>query len=518
MSYSVAGSGFVAEAGDEIGAFRHNFALRSAGSGQLTEGRLDVQDFGHEGNGFWLQGPGVEVADNVAAGQRNSGFLYFTRGLQQDGLGTVRFPATNLPDPSIAGGAESMAVGDVPIRLFRHNYAFASGDGFEAWFNLVDAIHAARSVVDGFTTWGNRSAVGMLLPYSRHLTLRNVRALGDLRTPAGVGIARNDVTGDVEVLNPRVEGFAVGVGVPRRGDNVVHGGLLNNVQNVQVTDANEPGRSVRVSAVRFGRLSPAALAGRRQYDLFVKSAGLSPDAKDLARVFSDDMIRIDGREAFRPEQAAAFVPYTAGDPATPAYVPPELIGKTNRQLWDAYGLAVNGAVASAGAAPPGRIRSNVALGAPVAHSPDAVLHSRKYTNRLQGYQLAYAPQVGGATVRETVATSLRPGWNLFTRTVDGRRRTLFVFGDLTPPTILQARRLAINPLALVRGFTVQEPVLDDSIGKTLVTKTFTDLPSRPVQTRPDGSRFILLDFRTSDLAGNPATSMLELNLDPSAPM
>jgi hypothetical protein len=66
--------------------------------------------------------------------------------------------------------------------------------------------------------------------------------------------------------------------------------------------------------------------------------------------------------------------------------------------------------------------------------------------------------------------------------------------------------------------TVQEPVLDDSIGKTLVTKTFTDLLSRPVQTRADGSRFITLDFRTSDLAGNPADSVLELNLDPSAPM
>ena len=28
---------------------------------------------------------------------------------------------------------------------------------------------------------------------------------------------------------------------------------------------------------------------------------------------------------------------------------------------------------------------------------------------------------------------------------------------------------------------------------------------------PDGSRFITLDFRTSDLAGNPASFLLELN-------
>jgi hypothetical protein len=476
-----------------------------------------VLDFGLEGIGFWFQGPGVEVSDNVAAGQRGSGFIYFTRGLLQDGLGTTRFPSANLPDASIAGGEASMDVGDVPIRLFRNNYAFASGDGFENWFSLLDAGHAARSVVDGFTTWGNRTGLGMMLPYSRHMTLRNVRALGDLRAPAGIGIARNDATGDVEVLNPRVEGFAVGVGVPRRGDNVVHGGLLNNIQNVQVTDATQAGRSVQVSAVRFGRLAPVALAGRDQYDLFVKPAGLSPEANDLARVFSDDTIRVNGREAFRPEQGAAYVPYPASGAATPAYVPAELIGKTNQQLWLSYGLAVGGAVASTGAEPPGRLRSNVSISAPVAHTPDAVLDSRKYTNRLKDYQLAYTSDAAG-TVRESTTLDLRPGWNLITRTVDGRRRTLFVFGDVTPPTVLQPNRLAINPLALGRGITVREPVSDDSIGTALVTQTFTDLLSRPVQTRPDGSRFITLDFRTSDLAGNPATSLLELNLDPSAPM
>jgi hypothetical protein len=211
------------------------------------------------------------------------------------------------------------------------------------------------------------------------------------------------------------------------------------------------------------------------------------------------------------------VPFVAGDPATPDYVPPELLGKTNRQLWLLYGLAVGGAVAPAAAAVPGRLRSNVTLGAAVAHAPALALDSRKYTNRLAGYQPVYTSQASGQ-VRDGATVNLRPGWNLLTRPIDGRMRTLLVYGDVTAPRIVPDQPLAINPLALSRGVTVREPVIDDSIGLTKVTKTFTDLPSRPVQTRPDGTRFITLDFRTSDLAGNLVSQALELTLDPSAPM
>ena len=78
--------------------------------------------------------------------------------------------------------------------------------------------------------------------------------------------------------------------------------------------------------------------------------------------------------------------------------------------------------------------------------------------------------------------------------------------------------LVINPLALARGLTVQVPVYDASIGQITVTRTFTDLLSRPVQTRPDGTQFITLDFRTSDLSGNVLSAVLEVTLDPAAPL
>ena len=523
VSHDVAGAGFVAEAGDEVGAFRHNLALRSAGTGapdvEGIESRKDVQDFGHEGNGFWFQGPGTEVEGNVAAGQRDGGFVYFTRGLEQANLGTTRFRSSNLTDPSQAGGEPSVNVGDVPIKLFRNNYAYACGDAFESWYHLMDGPRFGRSTVEGFVTWGNRFNRAVFLPYTRNVTVRNLRAVSRVRAPYGFGVARNDFTANLEIENARVEGFEVGIMAPSRGDTTVRGGWLNNVQNVQAGPALEAGRSVDVSAVRFGHLPPESLKGRAQYDLFFDPGAntFAPANHDLAPVFATDTIRVNGSQAYRPEQAADFVPYPAGAASTPAYVPRELLNRTNRQLWAIYGLAVGGAGAPGYAADPGRPRSNLLLGDLAADVPEVRLDSVKYTRRIADYPLAYTVE-GGAAVVDPSPPDLRPGWNVLTRLVEGRRRSVFVYGDVAPPAVVSARPGSMNPLALPRGVTVLVRVLDDSIGETIVTHTYTDLSTRPVQTRPDGSRYIALDFQTSDLAGNLVSATLELTLDPSAPM
>ncbi len=104
--FDVIGAAYVTETGDEIGAFRNNIAIRSTGSGAGIESREDRQDFGHQGDGFWFQGAGIEVEGNIAAGQRHSGFVYFTQGLVQTGLGTTRFLAHNLVNEAWAGGQE----------------------------------------------------------------------------------------------------------------------------------------------------------------------------------------------------------------------------------------------------------------------------------------------------------------------------------------------------------------------------------------------------------------------------
>src|SRR4029077_3334938 len=102
----------------------------------------------------------------------------------------------NLADPSIAAGAEHIAVADVPIRLFSGNESFANGDGFETWFHLLNAKHSASSVVDGFRAWNN-GGKAMFTPYTNRLVVKNSLLTGYVNKPGSTGIGGNEVTRNV---------------------------------------------------------------------------------------------------------------------------------------------------------------------------------------------------------------------------------------------------------------------------------------------------------------------------------
>jgi hypothetical protein len=115
----------------------------ASGSGEAKDDRKEVQDFGHEGDGFWFQGPGVAARNNIACGQGGTGFIFFTQGLKQDGLGTMRFPVANFADASWKGrisnrwqkdpdkiaDADSVPGHPRPITGFRDNVVFACQNG-----------------------------------------------------------------------------------------------------------------------------------------------------------------------------------------------------------------------------------------------------------------------------------------------------------------------------------------------------------------------------------------------------
>ena len=64
--------------GDEIGSFVGNIAIGSTGSGEVES--AISQDFGHQGDGFWFQGPGVTVTNNIAAGNDGNAFIFLRAG------------------------------------------------------------------------------------------------------------------------------------------------------------------------------------------------------------------------------------------------------------------------------------------------------------------------------------------------------------------------------------------------------------------------------------------------------
>src|SRR5260370_11875849 len=86
VSYRVRGSHFFTENGSEIGRFSGNLAVRSDGTDGDDDG-LPIPskkgyaghplNIGHGGHGFWLQGGGVDVTDNVAIRHTYSAFGFF---------------------------------------------------------------------------------------------------------------------------------------------------------------------------------------------------------------------------------------------------------------------------------------------------------------------------------------------------------------------------------------------------------------------------------------------------------
>src|SRR5262249_47131126 len=59
--FNATGAAFVTEAGDETGIIDHNIAIHSQGARDSFGGRNQVQDFGFDGEGFWLSGGNVSV-------------------------------------------------------------------------------------------------------------------------------------------------------------------------------------------------------------------------------------------------------------------------------------------------------------------------------------------------------------------------------------------------------------------------------------------------------------------------
>ena len=513
ISFDVAGAGFVTEVGNEVGTFRHNLAIRSEGSGNTLKSREDLHDFGHGGHGFWFQGAGIEVEHNIASGHRDAAFIYFTRSE------VAKFDAENLLDPSWANGREKVPVGNVPIRKFYGNEAFASRTGFESWFHLLKAKHDGRSVVEDFTVWRMRGR-GMRIPYTNQMTLRNVKAIGNMDQPSNTGIGRNHVTRNIVYENLDLEGWEKGVNLPKRGHNVVVDGYFNNIKNIVIPKSKSDLRTIDINGKPlFGTLNKKARRDEIQID-YEMQASLNLKDRDISKLYSPDIVqlgtvRFNGKQLYFHEQAADFVPFKVEE--APTYIPNALVGKSNQQIWDEFGIALAGAIAPADAMIHDRI--NGLIGDPTSYMPELKLKSRKYTNRLNNYVLVYQDPAG-KRVRDPQRVNLQEGWNVITRTIDGATRSFFVYGDNTNPTFVLSRSqpLVINPVLLSQGFSVHGKVTDDSVGTKHFKKKFNGrlLQNLPVQTRPDGSQYLSLRFRLRDRAGNRTPVNVELTLDSNA--
>ena len=157
IAYDFAGAAFVTEAGDELGNFIGNLAIRGTGNGEYRPARIMFQnferpqalaDFGFSGDGFWFQGPAIRVRDNIANGCNGAGMIWFTTGapdVTDIGLDN-RNNYTGFPDTALQptyghfpdfAAFEGRHWNHAPNRLVVSDLPILECVGFEAYANLV---------------------------------------------------------------------------------------------------------------------------------------------------------------------------------------------------------------------------------------------------------------------------------------------------------------------------------------------------------------------------------------------
>lgn len=419
--YDVTGASFATEAGDEIGTFQGNLAVRTRGSGSGFLSRKLQQDFGHEGTGFWFQGPGVGVEGNISGNHPMFGYAFFTEGLIQPGLGKTRFRAEHLPDQSWANGEAFMDVDDVPLRRFADNVAFSSRTGVLVWTHLFSPRHSGRSLMERFHAWNVID--GIDLQYTGNLTLNDITLRGR-RSSLSQGVSVNIGVFNIQQSNLRVEGFEVGVMLPRRGGNVLRGGYYNNGINFEIQPATQDNRTIEIV------LSPEQIGPKTQ--VLVK---FNPSFKfrepDITPWFSDDEIVVtmgsETKQLYFDLQRADVIPFPSSEPAMELF-PTALRDKTNEQLLSQYGLAVGGAVVPANATQQvaGFTIAGGWAGDRSIQLPDIWIGAVRTFVSTSSIFLRYRVD-GGKIVTETEPTKLVPGWNVVVRPIGGRNRGILIY-------------------------------------------------------------------------------------------
>lgn len=512
VAFNVVGSSFFTEFGNEIGSFERNLSIRNTGSGDGLESREGIFDFGHGGHGFWFQGPGVEAVDNISTGARDSAFNFFTSSSM------AKFDVANMADPSLAAGRDAIPVGMVPLRKVEGNIAFGSRSGLETWFHQTNSS-VGQSYIDDFTAWN--VGRGVFNPYTGRTTIRNATVIGNPDRPNGTAFGRNNVTNQMTYEDVNAIGWQVGIDVPVNRTTVIRDGHFEAVQAVRISTAHDTLREVEVFGdPEFVTLTESQLRGRTQYDIFM-NGDISMRNRDIETYFTPDIVRLgtvrfNDHQVYYHKQAADFVPFPVDD--SPEWMPAELLGKTNTQLWEEFGIAPGGTIAPDDAVEVERI--NGLVGSRSEYQSRLKLRSSKYTNELDDYVLSFV-DANGDLVVDAAAVDLREGWNLITRQVAGETRTFFVYGDVTEPTFqltMSDDELRVNPLGLSHGFVVHGRVFDDSFGDMTFRKKFKDLQERPILTDEDGTEYIELSFTIRDLAGNSLDVTVRVVLDPDAPL
>jgi hypothetical protein len=239
-SFDTFGAGYVAETGNETGAWVDNIAIQATGiswTAPKIGTILETFDIARTGDGFWFQGRMVESTDNIAASV-NTGFVYFHR----DGDGRmIAFDAALFDYPAALHYDEAVWADDVPILSFDGNETFAAKEGLHIVKANPNQGHDVWSQLTDFTAWSVRS--GAHLEYTQHYLLEGFDLIGKDPTafsdPAS-GISFGPNTSEIVILDAKVDSFKTGVDLNKSFTNASLSPDLHNYTVIDAVITNTP--------------------------------------------------------------------------------------------------------------------------------------------------------------------------------------------------------------------------------------------------------------------------------------
>ncbi len=506
VSFRVAGSHFFGENGTEIGAFRGNLAVRSAGSGDDDlKSRMYTFDFGHGGHGFWLEGGGISLEGNFAFGHRGAAFTVFSRPIEEP-AGTPWFDSRNLPSRfADASHWESrLGVDEVPFAATA-NVAAASQSGFEVWYHKripKNTDHEVYSIIDDSVFWGMRKAP-LAIAYAHYVKVRRVALFGrdahDRR-----GVHTNFETTDVVFEDMDIRGFGVGILIPYFGTTEVTGGRFANERNFVIYTPISWGRRVTISGAQ--RLEAEGPWRSKYHVALYRPDNRSPrNSRYLYdhNLFFADRIELDGEQVYFFDQAPDAVPLPETGPAS-------LIGLTSEQIRSRFGLTTGGALAGRDAQRRAQIRGLIGKRSTrLARVEPLFEEAGNNALKLNGYRLPDGRQ------GQIDLPSHPEGWQLVRIEEMAAPEYLLAYVDRTAPRLQLDRRLpqTICPDDLDDGMLIAGR-LRDPVGAAMADHKFRQILYDYECVDPETVAYAV-DVR--DMSGNARSTTVRLRVDPEAP-
>jgi hypothetical protein len=260
IAYHVFGASFITEAGDENGIFEANMAIETRAS-DLEVGVVlgDVKnwgkrnrddDWGFQGNGFWILGPHVDFVDNIVNGSSNSAFG-FKRHTIDDATGVIYAEDEHERDYHV-----------VSLKSFVGNVAYANSGGIFGVLNGTRSPHA-KEIIKNMLVWNNapmKNGEMFSWWYPDNIEMDGITIIGDIRNPKYVGIGTQSKLHTTVLRNLRIEGLDVGLRVPAyRGHglyNIIENAYLNNRVNMlyQFATTNKGANTKIIGDISYGTL------------------------------------------------------------------------------------------------------------------------------------------------------------------------------------------------------------------------------------------------------------------------